>query len=110
MACEFGFGRFVARDSWSVLLDQYHLARGKVWALIPVWMAIRLAVLRTRQARGCRTRPQRQANDVVPAMFQAHRQGATPPQCRATLDVTFSLQIRHEIAHRASPRVHEGTS
>jgi len=48
IAFEFGFGRFVARDSWSALLDQYNVAQGKVWALIPLWMAIGPAVLRKR--------------------------------------------------------------
>jgi len=45
---EFGFGRFVAHDSWSALLAQYNVARGKVWALIPVWMSLGPAVLRMR--------------------------------------------------------------
>jgi hypothetical protein len=45
IAFEFGFGRFVARESWSALLGQYNFARGKVWALIPLWMAVGPAVL-----------------------------------------------------------------
>jgi hypothetical protein len=51
IAFEFGFGRFVAHESWSVLLDQYNLARGKVWTLIPAWMAIGPIVLACPQRR-----------------------------------------------------------
>ena len=46
IAFEFGFGRFVAHEPWSVLLEQYNLARGKVWALVPAWMAIGPMMLR----------------------------------------------------------------
>jgi hypothetical protein len=52
IAFEFGFGRVVAHESWSALLDQYSLARGKVWVLVPTWMAIGPAVLRVRIKRG----------------------------------------------------------
>ena len=48
IAFEFGFGRIVAHDSWSALLDQYNLARGKIWALIPLRMALGPAVLCVR--------------------------------------------------------------
>ena len=40
IAFEFGFGHLVAGESWSALLAQYNVARGKVWVLIPIWMAI----------------------------------------------------------------------
>ena len=40
VAFEFGFGHYVAHDTWSALLDQYNLARGRVWVLVPVWIAI----------------------------------------------------------------------
>jgi hypothetical protein len=46
IAFEFGFGRMVAHEPWSVLLEQYNLARGKVWALVPAWMAVGPMVLR----------------------------------------------------------------
>ncbi len=49
MAFEFGFGRLVAHDSWSALLEQYNFAHGKVWALVPAWMAMGPAVLRVRR-------------------------------------------------------------
>jgi len=48
IAFEFGFGRVVAHESWSALLAQYNLRRGKVWALIPMWMAMGPAVMRNR--------------------------------------------------------------
>lgn len=60
VAFEFGFGHFVAHDTWSALLDQYNLARGKIWLVIPVWMTIGPAVLRTSLRRdtepNCRAR------------------------------------------------------
>ena len=43
---EFGLGRYVAGDSWAKLLEQYDLARGNVWILVPIWMTIGPAVLR----------------------------------------------------------------
>jgi hypothetical protein len=52
IAFEFDFGRFVAHESWSALLGQYNFARGKVWALIPLWMAVGPAVLRGHLDRG----------------------------------------------------------
>jgi hypothetical protein len=51
IAFEFGFGRFVAHESWSALLEQYNVAHGKVWALIPIWMALGPSVLRRRLNR-----------------------------------------------------------
>jgi hypothetical protein len=51
IAFEFGFGRFVAHEPLSILLDQYNIARGKVWALIPAWMALGPAMLRMRPNR-----------------------------------------------------------
>jgi hypothetical protein len=45
---EFGLGRLVAHESWSALFEQYNIARGKVWMLIPAWIAIGPAVLRQR--------------------------------------------------------------
>ena len=51
IAFEFGFGHFVAHEPWSALLDQYNLARGRIWVLVPVWMAIGPAVVGTRRTR-----------------------------------------------------------
>ena len=38
LAFEFGFGRFVAGDSWRQLLHAYNLFDGQVWVLIPLWV------------------------------------------------------------------------
>jgi hypothetical protein len=43
---EFGFGHYIARASWSDLLDQYDVSRGRVWPLVLVWTAIGPAVVR----------------------------------------------------------------
>jgi hypothetical protein len=42
---EFGLGRFALGSSWSELLANYDLADGRIWVLVPVWMALEPAVL-----------------------------------------------------------------
>jgi hypothetical protein len=39
VAFEFGFGHWVAGDSWSTLLENYDLTAGKAWVLVPGAMA-----------------------------------------------------------------------
>jgi hypothetical protein len=34
VAFEFGFGHYVARQSWSTLLENYNLLRGRVWPAV----------------------------------------------------------------------------
>lgn len=36
VAFEFGFGHFVAGESWAALADQYDLSAGKVWVAVPL--------------------------------------------------------------------------
>ena len=36
---EFGFGRYRG-NSWSTLLEDYNLLKGRLWMLIPAWVAI----------------------------------------------------------------------
>jgi hypothetical protein len=36
---EFGFGRYPGR-SWPQLLEDYNLLKGRIWILIPLWLAI----------------------------------------------------------------------
>lgn len=36
---EFGFGRYRG-SSWQILLEDYNLLKGRLWILIPVWVAI----------------------------------------------------------------------
>ena len=43
---EFGFGRYVAGQSWGELRDQYDITDGKVWILVPLFMAVAPSVLR----------------------------------------------------------------
>jgi hypothetical protein len=40
VAFEFGFGHWVADDSWSALLENYDIGAGKVWALVPAAMVV----------------------------------------------------------------------
>jgi hypothetical protein len=40
VAFEFGFGHYVAGHSWSELLADYDLTSGRVWILIPLWVAL----------------------------------------------------------------------
>ena len=39
VAFEFGFGHWVAHDSWSDLLKNYNISAGRVWVLVPAAMA-----------------------------------------------------------------------
>lgn len=36
---EFGFGRYRG-NSWSTLLGDYNILRGRIWILIPIWITI----------------------------------------------------------------------
>ncbi len=36
---EFGFGRYRG-SSWSTLLEDYNLLKGRLWILIPLWVAL----------------------------------------------------------------------
>jgi hypothetical protein len=46
VAFEFGFGRGVAHESWSKLLRDYDIRRGRVWGLVPLWIGLAPLVLR----------------------------------------------------------------
>jgi hypothetical protein len=46
---EFG-GRYVLGSSWSELFANYNLAAGRIWVLVPVWMALEPAVLQRLRA------------------------------------------------------------
>ena len=39
LSFEFGFGRFRG-NSWGQLLAEYNILEGRLWILIPVWVAI----------------------------------------------------------------------
>ena len=39
MAFEFGLGLFVSRLTWQQMLAEYDLAAGRLWALVPLWVA-----------------------------------------------------------------------
>jgi hypothetical protein len=51
VAFEFGFGRYVAHESWEHLLRDYDLTRGRVWALVPAWLTVGPLVVRRLQQR-----------------------------------------------------------
>ncbi|MCZ4304868.1 hypothetical protein O4G98_08975 [Zoogloeaceae bacterium G21618-S1] len=40
LAFEFLFGHYVAGNTWAALIDNYNLAAGRLWPLIPLWVAI----------------------------------------------------------------------
>ena len=46
---EFGLGHYVLRSPWSDLLANYNLADGRIWVLVPVWMAFAPAALHRLQ-------------------------------------------------------------
>jgi hypothetical protein len=37
---EFALGRFVSGLSWQQLIAEYDLAAGRLWALVPLWIAV----------------------------------------------------------------------
>ena len=37
---ELALGRFVSGLSWSELFAEYNLAAGRLWALVPIWVAV----------------------------------------------------------------------
>ena len=40
IAFEFGFGHYVAGDSWQHLLNDYKLWEGRVWSLLLFWILV----------------------------------------------------------------------
>ncbi len=44
---EFGFGRYVDRNTWAELLRQYDVSQGYVWSLVLVWLGLGPAVVRS---------------------------------------------------------------
>jgi hypothetical protein len=40
VAFEFGFGRYVAGESWAALLGQYDVTAGMIWVLVPVFLLV----------------------------------------------------------------------
>lgn len=40
VAFEFGFGHYVAKTSWSRLIEDYNLMRGRVWVLFLIWLGL----------------------------------------------------------------------
>lgn len=54
---EFGLGRRVARRSWSELLADYDVTAGRLWALVPLWIAVAPVTVRRLSAPGPPSRP-----------------------------------------------------
>ena len=40
LAFEFALGRFVSGLSWREMLAEYDLAAGRLWVLVPIWVAL----------------------------------------------------------------------
>ena len=45
LAFEFGFGHWIAGDSWRALLDDYNVRAGRIWVLIPLVTALAPAAM-----------------------------------------------------------------
>lgn len=45
VAFEFGFGRYVAGDSWGSLLGQYDVTAGRVWVFVPLFLLVAPALV-----------------------------------------------------------------
>jgi len=46
---EFGFGRLVEGLSWSTMLADYDVTRGRIWVLVPLWTTVVVAVVHMLQ-------------------------------------------------------------
>jgi hypothetical protein len=53
---EFGFGHFVARQSWRELAADYDMTRGRLWPLVLAAVGTAPAVARAARLRGARRR------------------------------------------------------
>jgi hypothetical protein len=40
IAFEFFFGHYVSKQPWRKLLEDYNPAAGRIWALVPFWVAV----------------------------------------------------------------------
>jgi len=53
LAFEFLFGHYASNLSWSALLHEYNLLAGRLWVLVPLWIAVApYAFYRLRQPAG----------------------------------------------------------
>jgi hypothetical protein len=52
-AFEFGFGHFVARQSWRALAADYDVARGRLWPFVLTAVGVAPAAARIARLRGC---------------------------------------------------------
>jgi hypothetical protein len=46
VAFEFAFGRLVTKQSWSELMADYDISKGRTWPLVLVWIGVGPAVMR----------------------------------------------------------------
>ena len=49
LAFEFGFGGLVEGLSWSTMLADYDVTRGRIWVLVPLWTTAVVAAVHTLQ-------------------------------------------------------------
>ena len=54
---EFGFGHWVAGESWSELLAAYDVRKGEAWIAIPLWTGVGPLVVRHLSGDGTRGSP-----------------------------------------------------
>jgi hypothetical protein len=40
LAFEFGLGRFLSGLTWRQMLAEYNLGAGRLWVLVPIWVAV----------------------------------------------------------------------
>ena len=52
LAFELGFGRYVEHLSWSTMLADYDVTKGRIGVLVPLALLVLPTVVRTLQARG----------------------------------------------------------
>jgi hypothetical protein len=54
VAFEFGFGRFVAKQSWQELVADCDVRRGRLWSFVLAWIGLGPAVVRAVARRSVR--------------------------------------------------------
>ena len=51
------FARLVAKQSWSELMADYDISKGRTWPLVLVWIGVGPAVMRRRATRAAGVPP-----------------------------------------------------
>lgn len=83
---EFGFGGLVEGLSWTTMLADYDVTRGRIWVLVPLWTTAVVAVVHARQRAGVDAGVSAAVGawpgPVARSGAERSRSGAVPPRRR----------------------------